>query len=486
MSKVTLQKEKDQEDLRKFGYIQELNRSMNLFTNFAIAFSLISPLTGISVLYDYGIQYSGLAGVPLLPIVGIFQFLVAFSLSEIAAIYPVAGGVYKWTTILSNKTLGWFSGMAAIIGWSACGIGVAYGLTQFLLSLFHIRFASDLMILTIMGVLLFSYSIMNLCGMQLVKWFCHASVMIHIVGILLIASLLFIFGQSTTDLSLESQVLSMDNWPGLLSTVLLCHWVFTGFDASANVSEESLNPSSSVPLGIMLSVVISYVLGNLFLLSLGYATGDVSQIAASHQPGIFYVISQVLGPIVSKYLFLIILVAMFICGLAKQTLIVRMIYALSRDNALPKANVLKVVSPTYEVPTYSVIVAGAIILFASIFTVMLPSDPLPLLIAVSALGICLSHAITIASSFKHLIRYDRRQFRHKPLSIVARAIAILWLSVICIIVGFFNIWGVLVVTALLGVLSIYYFVVLKNDPGYESNIALSEEDLIRIEKLRRN
>ena len=486
MRENSMQRQKDQEALRKLGYIQELDRSMGLFTNFAIAFSLISALTGISFLYDYGLQYAGLASLSLLPIVGIFQLLVALSLSEIAAVYPVAGGVYKWTTILSNKTAGWFSGMIALAGWSACGIGVAYGLTQFLIALFGIPSANKIMFLTIMGLIIFLYSVLNLCGMKLVKWFCHASVVIHIIGILIIATLLFVFGRhgSIPDLSLGSMFQSAD-WQGTLSTILLSAWVFTGFDASANVSEESLNPSVTVPSGIMLSVGVSYLLGNLFLFSLGYVTISAATVAASGQPAVVYVVSQVLGPVVSKYIFLIIIIAMFICGLAKQTLIVRMIYALARDNALPKSNILKVVSTTYEVPNYSVVIAGAMITAASVFTVMLPFDPIPLLVSVSVLGICLSHAITIAASFHHLVRYNVKFFKFKAVSLAIRIISVAWLIFICITVCFFNIYGMMIMTVMITLFLIYYLADLKNSNYYDNSITLTEEDLIRIENMRR-
>ena len=49
----------DQEDLRRFGYGQELFRSMGGFSNFAISFSIISILTGAVTLYGYGLEMGG-------------------------------------------------------------------------------------------------------------------------------------------------------------------------------------------------------------------------------------------------------------------------------------------------------------------------------------------------------------------------------------------------------------------------------------------
>ena len=487
MKENSEQKLKDMEALRKLGYIQELNRSMGFFTNFAIAFSVISVLTGINVLYGYGLKYVGLACIWALPFVGIFQLTVALSLSEIAAIYPVAGGVYKWATILSNKTIGWFCGMIALVGWTACAIGVDYGLAQFIIALLDIKSENMVMLLTIIGVIIFIHSILNLYGIKLIKWFCHSSVIIHLVGILIIASLLFVFGKqgAPPDLSLNN-FLYDNNWKGLLPTFLISTWVLTGFDASANVSEESLNPSRTVPAGIVLAMIASIILGSLFLFSLGYATTNVAEINSSSQPAVIYVVNQILGPVVSKYVLLIIIIAMFICGLAKQTLIIRMIYALSRDNALPKSNVLKIVSTTYEVPTYSVLLAGVLTIAAGTMIVTLPFDALPLLVSVSVFGICLSHAITIAVSFIHLVKYNLNFFRFKIVSLGVRAVSVVWLLFICVIVFFYNIYSMIVMAAILALFLIYYFVSLKDSFYYDNTITLSEEDLIRIENMRKN
>ena len=49
----------DAQDLARFGYKQELRRMLGVYSSFAIAFSYISPSTGIFTLFILGI---GLAG----------------------------------------------------------------------------------------------------------------------------------------------------------------------------------------------------------------------------------------------------------------------------------------------------------------------------------------------------------------------------------------------------------------------------------------
>src|SRR5512132_3350002 len=61
------------DDLSRFGYAQELFRSMGGFSNFAISFSIISILTGPVTLYGYGLEMVGpLEMTPGWPIATVF------------------------------------------------------------------------------------------------------------------------------------------------------------------------------------------------------------------------------------------------------------------------------------------------------------------------------------------------------------------------------------------------------------------------------
>lgn len=50
---------RNEQDLKHFGYAQELFRSMGGFSNFAVSFSIISFLTGGVTLEGYGLKMGG-------------------------------------------------------------------------------------------------------------------------------------------------------------------------------------------------------------------------------------------------------------------------------------------------------------------------------------------------------------------------------------------------------------------------------------------
>src|SRR3974390_2324626 len=88
----------DSQDLSRFGYAQELLRSMGGFSNFAISFSIISILTGAVTLYGYGLEMGGPLEMTIgWPLATIFTLAVAASMAELCSAYPLSGAMYQWT-----------------------------------------------------------------------------------------------------------------------------------------------------------------------------------------------------------------------------------------------------------------------------------------------------------------------------------------------------------------------------------------------------
>ena len=83
--------ERDAADLARFGYKQELKRGLGLFSSFAVAFSYISPSTGIFTLFALGLTTLGGVFIWTWPVVALGQFIVALNFAEISSHYPVAG-----------------------------------------------------------------------------------------------------------------------------------------------------------------------------------------------------------------------------------------------------------------------------------------------------------------------------------------------------------------------------------------------------------
>ena len=138
--------------------------------------------------------------------------------------------------------------------------------------------------------------------------------------------------------------------------LLQAAWTYTGYDASAHVAEETLDPRRRAPWGIVLSVVVSGVFGYLLLLSLTWAIPSISGVlnakdaAGNALPAVLAIVIAGLGQQAGKAVLLLAVAAMWFCGLSSVTSVSRVIYALARDKGLPMAKFWCKTHPQHKTP----------------------------------------------------------------------------------------------------------------------------------------
>src|SRR3982074_3375220 len=100
---------RDDQILASFGYKQELRRALKLFSLYAVAFSIISITTGISLNYAAAIGALGPASIWLWIVAALVQLLIALVVAELGTRIPLAGYSYQWGARLVNTAYGWFT-----------------------------------------------------------------------------------------------------------------------------------------------------------------------------------------------------------------------------------------------------------------------------------------------------------------------------------------------------------------------------------------
>src|SRR5437870_12110430 len=156
----------DQDDLRRFGYAQELFRSMGGFSNFAISFSIISILTGAVTLYGYGLEMGGPLEMTLgWPLATLFTLTVAASMAELCSAYPTAGAMYHWAADLGGPGGGWYVAWLNIFGLIAALAGINYSCAQFVLPFFGLP-SSPLNLVAMFGFVLLTQAVLNHYGVR--------------------------------------------------------------------------------------------------------------------------------------------------------------------------------------------------------------------------------------------------------------------------------------------------------------------------------
>jgi amino acid transporter len=391
--------ERDERDLRRLGYAQELFRTMGGFSNFAISFSIISILTGAVTLYDYGLAMGGPAEMSLgWPLVALFSLAVAASMGEIASAFPTSGGMYHWAVTLGGPAWGWFTAWFNILGLLATIAAIDYGCAQFLMPLLGLP-ARTAVLLTVYGLILASHGLINHYGIRLVAWLNDASVVVHIVGVAAIIGALLIFAPrqpfSFFFRAVSSNHIRFYGWAFMLG-LLQAQWTFTGYDGSCHLSEETIDPRRRVPWGMINAIAISAVAGYLLLGALTLSIKSIPTVlsvtdaAGNKVPAVIAILEQSLGSSAGAAVSMLAVLAMWFCGLATVTSNSRTVYAFARDGGLPLGRLWKHVSPKHRTPApaiwISVIAAFAVAIYSGAYSVVT---------SISTIGLYLSYIVPV-------------------------------------------------------------------------------------------
>ena len=363
----------DEQRLHELGYAQELARTMSGFSNFAVSFTIISILSGCLTLYGYGLNTGG----PVLivwgwPFVGLMTLTVALAMAEVCSSYPTAGGLYYWAAKLSpthGAAWSWFTGWFNFLGQVAVTAGIDFGAATFLNAFLDLQFgfaATPGHTVLLFGLILLLHAGLNIGGVRLVSLLNDVSVWWHIVGVLVIVGALIVVPDRHQSTSFVfTHFVNNTGWGSTVYVamlgLLLAQYTFTGFDASAHKTEETKNASVAGPRGIVMSVVVSLVAGWVLLIGVTYAIQDYAGTTGTSTgvPPAQVFIDDV-GSTGGKLLLLIAIGAQLFCGMASVTANSRMIYAFSRDGALPGSRLWHQINPRTRTPTNAIwLAAGA-------------------------------------------------------------------------------------------------------------------------------
>src|SRR5215469_13050986 len=366
----------DEETLHKLGYAQELRRRMSGFSNFAVSFTIISILSGCLTLYGYGMATGGPAVIVWgWPFVGIMTLFVGLAMAEVCSSFPTAGGLYYWSAKLAKPehapVWSWFTGWFNFLGQVAVTAGIDFGAAFFLNALLAIQWNFDTRpwhtIVLLAGILIV-HGLLNSFGVRLVALLNNVSVWWHIIGVLLIVAVLAITPSHHQSASFVfTHYVNNTGWSSWLYVallgLLLAQYTLTGYDASAHMTEETRSAAVAGPRGIVMSIVVSLVAGWILLIGVTFAIQNyTAEVGATVPPAQIFI--DAVGDTGGKLLLVVVIVAQLFCGMSSVTTNSRMIYAFSRDGALPGSAFWHKVNPRTRTPTNGVWLAavGAFIL----------------------------------------------------------------------------------------------------------------------------
>lgn len=415
----------DEQHLARLGYTQELHRSWSGFSNFAISFSIISILSGCFTSFGLGWNNGGPAAIAWgWPIVSVFILLIGFCMAELVSAYPTSGGIYWWASKLGGAKAGFYTGWLNLIGLIAILASVAYGAATFLdltigtFSESWLEGYSLTRVFIMFLIILAVAALINIFSGHLLSMINNVSVWWHVFGAAAVILILFLIPDQHA--SFSDVFAKTVNNSGIFGThtsgagfilfvlpisAILTQYTITGYDASAHLSEETMGAAGAAAKGIWRSIAYSAIGGWILLLSFLFAVQDADAVSKSGG-AVATIFSQALT---SKWAGLVLLIStagQLFCTAACQTSASRMMFAFSRDGAVPGHKLWSKVRDN-GMPANAVIataVIAAIITLPALVPVDINGAPVPVaffaVVSIGVVGLYLCFAVPIYYRWK--------------------------------------------------------------------------------------
>ncbi|KAH7516457.1 amino-acid permease BAT1 homolog isoform X1 [Ziziphus jujuba] len=440
--------------LHELGYKQELKRDMSVISNFAISFSIISVLTGVTTLYNNGLRFGGPVSIVYgWFIAGSFTMIVGLSMAEICSSYPTSGGLYYWSAKLAGPKwapfASWLTGWFNIVGQWAVTTSIDFSLAQLIEVIILLSTggkngggyeASKYTIIGFHGGILLLHAIINSLPISLLSFFGQLAAAWNIVGVFVLMILIPLVATERASAKFVFTHFNTDNGEGISSTVyifvlglLMSQYTLTGYDASAHMTEETKNADQNGPRGIISAIGISIIVGFGYILGITFAVTNIPFLLDENNDAGGYAIAEIFylafknryGSGVGGIICLgIVGVAIFFCGMSSVTSNSRMAYAFSRDGAMPFSSLWHKVNKQ-EVPINAVWLS-AFISFCMALTSLGSIVAFNAMVSIATIGLYIAYALPIF--FR--VTLARKSFVPGPFNLGRYGILVGWVAVI--------------------------------------------------------
>lgn len=359
-----------EQTLQQFGYKQEFRRDLKHFASFAICFSFISVTTGIFSTYGTVLTTGGPLGIWTWPVSVIGQIMVALVFAALSTRMPIAGYSYQWMSRLANPKIGWLLGWVAFTFLIVVTVSVDYAIASTTLPSLLNYSATVLNQWLVAGVIIVIQLLLILFSTKWSTRINNIAVGTEVIGMVGLTLLLLIVGAIRggihPDHLFSTGIVSAKGYFsfGALTAVgpfifsfILGAYTIVGFEAAANLAEETQGAHQVVPFSMWFSVLLSGIVGFLFLLALNLTSGDIKALSASGTP-VADIVRQVLGTVVGDIFLVVVTFSIFACGLVIFITATRLTWAMSRDERFPAHHIFRRVDRHTNTPLWATLLCG--------------------------------------------------------------------------------------------------------------------------------
>jgi len=322
--------------------------------------------------------------------------ITALVYAELSSAYPVAGSAYSFTFASLGEVFAWLVGWNLLLEYGVATAAVATGWSGYFR-----RFLEESLGVSIPQALSGAYNpaagtyidISAFVIILVIFWLLaigikeSAKVNTVIVIIKFIVLITFVVvGFPHIDFNNLTNFLPF-GWEGVWHAAALILFAYLGFDAISTVAEETKEPQKNIPLGLILSLVISVIF---FILVSFTLTAIVPYSELNVPDALAFALYRVNEPFAANVIALgaviTITTVMLVMGLG----FTRILFAMARDGLLPKT--LSSIHPKYNTPYKATLIGGFLLSFMA---GLLPLKTLAELVNIGTLFAYLMVAVAI-------------------------------------------------------------------------------------------
>ncbi|EIW80962.1 amino acid transporter [Coniophora puteana RWD-64-598 SS2] len=439
---VTSSEVDSQDDLDKVGYRSEFRREFSLLETVSFSLAIMAVSCGITTGYQYPLLSGGHMAIIWAWFIASFPVMcIPASMAELASSMPTSAGLYYFSAKMASENrsalASWITGWSNITGQITLVCSINYSSAIMITS--AISMATDgAVILTqaaTFGILMaihFTQGIICSAGTRVLARM-TVVIMVIILGTTFSAIIALLVCAGDRRVSAKTAFTSFENntgwgnngWAFILAFTSPM-WSLTGYDSAAHIAEETANAARAAPIAILVGVAATEILGWLYYIAASFATQSVTETLQTTLPlPMGQVFLDTLGKTGSLALWIPIAVLQYMCGCSQAVDASRVVFAFSRDNALPGSRWWKHINPYTLTPINAV---WFVILMSAICGILsFSAAAFDSLASASVIGLYVSYVTPIY--FR--ITSGEKKFKPGPFSLgrwsrLSGAISVLW------------------------------------------------------------
>ncbi|HBZ11816.1 MAG TPA: amino acid permease [Bacillus bacterium] len=346
--------------MRKSGELQRV-LALRHIVFFGLAF--MAPQTFFATYGIVAVESKGMIAIGYAIALFVMLF-TAYSYSQLVKAFPSAGAAYTFTQKAINPYIGFLVGWAILLDYMLSPM-----ISALLLGIALTAYFPAIPIYVWIILFIIIITIVNIRG---IKFAANFNTYVFLLQ-LLIFIFFFIFsikylltgGGTGTLFSIKPFFDQNVEFSSLISVVPILCFTFLGFDAITALSEETKDPKKTLPKAIYAIPLIGgflYIAGS-YLLQMVHPN-----VSTFVNPDSAYLeIAYDIGGIFLNTAFIAVaLTAGFASAVASGSSAARVLYAMGRENILPR-RVFGYISPKYNTPVYNILIVAFVAMSALFF-----------------------------------------------------------------------------------------------------------------------